>query len=90
VQGFEYGSQYTSVIYYEDESQKLSANAIIAELSPSFSNPIITVIRRFERFFPAEDYHQNYYAENKNNAYCTSIIEPKLKKIQELYTDQLK
>ncbi|WP_047418445.1 peptide-methionine (S)-S-oxide reductase MsrA [Cellulophaga sp. Hel_I_12] len=89
-QGFGYGSQYTSVIFYDDESQELSANAVIAELSPRFSIPILTLVRRFERFFPAEDYHQNYYEENKNDAYCTSIIEPQLKKIQKLYTDQLK
>tara|TARA_R110002012_G_scaffold263456_1_gene446233 strand:+ start:70617 stop:71150 length:534 start_codon:yes stop_codon:yes gene_type:complete len=90
VQGFEYGSQYSSVLFYVDESQQVSAKAIITDLSSSLSTPILTVVRRFERFFPAEDYHQNYYAENKNHAYCKTIIEPKLKKIQELYTDQFK
>lgn len=82
-QGNDVGTQYRSVIFVESEAQKKSAEASKAEAKSEFSDPIVTEITQASVFYPAENYHQNYYNENKSkNPYCRFVIEPKLKKLK--------
>lgn len=89
-QGNDVGTQYRSVIYYHTEQQRDSAEAIKKEAAEAWDNPIVTEISPAEKFYKAEDYHQNYYRENPNQGYCSFIITPKLKKFREKFADKLK
>jgi len=91
-QGNDVGTQYRSVIFYENEGQKLLCEKFIANLNASAETgaPIITEIKRIEKFYPAEEYHKDYYARNKNQGYCEVVINPKLKKVQEKFAELLK
>ena len=82
-QGNDVGTQYRSVIYYLDDEQKNSAekSKSAVEESNLLAAPIVTEIEQLTKFYPAEDYHHNYYKLNPNQAYCRLIIEPKLKKL---------
>ena len=82
-QGGDIGTQYRSVIYYENENQKSIAHKskIDADSSGSFDNPIVTEIHELEVFYTAEDYHHDYYKKNPDEGYCTYIIRPKLEKL---------
>jgi peptide-methionine (S)-S-oxide reductase len=83
------GSHYRSVIFYQDLEQKELAEKIIKELdeSGSFSNKVVTELTKFEKFFPAEDYHQNYLELNPDNSYCQRIVRPKYEKFKKLFQD---
>lgn len=83
-QGRDIGTQYRSVIYYENENQKSKANKskIDADSSGIFENPIVTEIHALDIFYPAEDYHHDYYKNNPDAGYCTYIIRPKLEKLK--------
>ncbi|MBF4470339.1 peptide-methionine (S)-S-oxide reductase MsrA [Flavobacterium sp. HJJ] len=91
-QGADRGTQYRSVIFYNDEEQKNEAQSIIAELNKAkvYQNPIVTTIEPFTKFYKAEDYHQNYYANNKNQPYCQMVIQPKIEKFEKVFKDKLK
>jgi peptide-methionine (S)-S-oxide reductase len=91
-QGADVGTQYRSAIFYHTEAQKRIAEAQIELLTKEkyFDDPIVTEVTKFEKFCPAEDYHQDFYDNNKNNGYCRFVIEPKLKKLQKLFDDQIK
>lgn len=89
-QGNDVGTQYRSVIYYHSEQQRETAEAIKTEAAEAWDNPIVTEISAAEKFYKAEDYHQNYYRENPNQGYCSFIITPKLKKFREKFADRLK
>ena len=91
-QGADVGTQYRSVIYYHDDEQRQLAEKYKAKLDASgaFSSPIVTEITPFDEFFPAEDYHQNYYAENSGQPYCVAVIGPKLKKFRDVFGEKLK
>jgi peptide-methionine (S)-S-oxide reductase len=91
-QGNDIGTQYRSVIFYHNESQKELALAYKKELDASgaFNQPIVTEISPFLEFFKAEDYHQNYYNENGDQPYCQIVIKPKLEKFQKVFKDKLK
>ena len=82
-QGGDIGTQYRSVIYYENENQKSIAHKskIDADSSGFFDNPIVTEIHEFDVFYPADDYHHDYYKNNPDAGYCTYIIRPKLEKL---------
>ena len=82
-QGGDIGTQYRSVIYYENENQKSIAHKskIDADSSGFFDNPIVTEIHALDVFYPAEDYHHDYYKNNPDAGYCTYIIRPKLEKL---------
>ena len=82
-QGGDIGTQYRSVIYYENENQKSIAHKskIDADSSGLFDNPIVTEIYELDVFYPAEDYHHDYYKNNPDAGYCTYIIRPKLEKL---------
>ncbi|MBC7607655.1 MAG: peptide-methionine (S)-S-oxide reductase MsrA [Burkholderiales bacterium] len=91
-QGADEGTQYRSVIFYNDEIQKKAAESIISDLKKAkvYRNPIVTAIEPFTQFYKAEDYHQNYYANNKNQPYCQMVIQPKLEKFEKIFKDRLK
>ncbi len=82
-QGNDVGTQYRSAIFYHNEDQKRIATASMAAAGEDFGDPIVTEITKLSAFYPAENYHQGYYMENKSaNSYCRFVIEPKLKKLK--------
>ncbi|PJJ11003.1 peptide-methionine (S)-S-oxide reductase [Flavobacterium sp. 1] len=91
-QGADKGTQYRSVIFYNDDEQKKEAQSIIAALKNAkvYENPIVTTLEPFTTFYKAEDYHQNYYANNKNQPYCQMVIQPKIEKFEKVFKDKLK
>lgn len=91
-QGNDAGTQYRSAIYYHDDNQKQIAEQSKKEADNSgdFSDPIVTEITPIGTFYPAEDYHQNYYNENSYQPYCSFVITPKIKKLQKNYNEKLK
>ena len=82
-QGADVGTQYRSVILYHDEEQKEIAERKKAEVDASdlWPNPIVTEISPLDKFYPAEDYHQNYFDTNSNQPYCMAVIDPKVRKL---------
>jgi peptide-methionine (S)-S-oxide reductase len=91
-QGADIGTQYRSVIFFQDDSQKSEAELYIKELenNGTYSN-IVTEISPAETFYIAEDYHQNYYNGNRlSNSYCTVVIDPKVNKLRKAYAHLLK
>lgn len=91
-QGADVGTQYRSVVFYHNEEQRKTTEEIILELNKAkvFNSPIVTQIAKAEVFYPAEDYHQNYYNLNSNQSYCAYVITPKLEKFQKVFKDRLK
>jgi peptide-methionine (S)-S-oxide reductase len=91
-QGADVGTQYRSIILYEDESQRTTAEGLIKELNAEgiWSNPIVTEIAPLSTFFAAEEYHQGYYRKNPNQGYCMMVVAPKLKKFRKKYAQRLK
>ena len=92
-QGADEGTQYRSAIFYHNAAQKEKAEKYKKELNDSgaFSKPIVTEISPASRFYAAEDYHQEYYANNKNtNPYCAVVIRPKLEKFQKVFGKKIK
>jgi peptide methionine sulfoxide reductase msrA/msrB len=91
-QGADVGTQYRSVIFYKNEEQKKAAESIIAELNNAkvYSDKIVTTLEPFTKFNKAEDYHQNYYQNNKNQPYCQMVIQPKIEKFEKIFKDRLK
>ncbi len=90
-QGNDIGTQYRSVIFYHDEAQMELAERIKSKYDKSgfWKNPIVTDIVPFTEFFQAEDYHQNYYRNNPDQAYCRLVISPKLKKFEKVFSLKL-
>lgn len=91
-QGADVGTQYRSVIFYHNAEQQALANQYKAELdaAAAFDKPIVTEISQAEIFYVAEDYHQNYYRENGDQAYCRFVIQPKMDKFRKVFADKLK
>lgn len=91
-QGNDVGPQYRSAIFYHTPEQKEKAESYKAALekSGSWSNPIVTEITEFKNFYPAENYHQNYYKNNGGQPYCYYVIRPKLEKFQKVFKDKIK
>jgi peptide-methionine (S)-S-oxide reductase len=89
-QGGDVGTQYRSVIYYHNEEQKNIAEIVIKELVTYYDDTIITEISPIGVFHNAEEYHQNYYANNQSQGYCSFVISPKLSKLRKLHADKLK
>ena len=79
-QGNDIGTQYRSAIYFHTDEQKVIAENLIKKIQPFFNNKIVTEISHSEKFYLAEDYHQDYYNNNKNAAYCNFVIKPKVEK----------
>jgi len=89
-QGGDVGTQYRSVIYYQNKEEHQVIQQVINEVQAYFDNPIVTEVSELPTFYAAEDYHQNYYANNKEQGYCSMVISPKLAKARKLYSDKLK
>lgn len=91
-QGNDVGPQYRSVIFYHDDEQKKKAEHYKVKLdqSKAYDNPIVTEISPFTKFFVAENYHQDYYANNGSQPYCYYVIRPKLEKFQKVFKDKIK
>ena len=91
-QGADVGTQYRSVIFYKDEEQKQAAQSIISQLNTEkvYDNPIVTTLEPLTKFYVAEDYHQNYYENNKNQQYCQMVIQPKIEKFEKIFKARLK
>lgn len=91
-QGADVGTQYRSAIFYHNEQQKSLAEKVINEITKAgiWDNPIVTQIEQFEKFFIAEDYHQEYFASNPNQPYCRAVVAPKVLKFRSKYNHLLK
>jgi len=91
-QGADVGTQYRSVIFYHNQKQKEVAEEVKAMLDKSglWSDKIVTVIEPFKNFFKAENYHQDYFANNKRQPYCQMVVNPKVEKFEKLFKDYLK
>jgi peptide-methionine (S)-S-oxide reductase len=91
-QGADVGSQYRSAIFYHSEEQRQAAEASRGkwEASGRLKGKIVTSIEPFKRFYPAESYHQDYYAANEGAPYCSIVIEPKIKKLLRDFGDEMK
>lgn len=91
-QGADQGPQYRSAIFYHSLEQKETAEALIAELTGAavWKDPIVTEVVPFEKFFPAEEYHQGYYQRNGQQPYCRVVIDPKVAKLRAGFAHKLK
>lgn len=91
-QGADVGTQYRSVILYHDAQQKATAEQLIVELTAEgvFGKPIVTKLEPFQAFYPAEEYHKNYFWKHPRAAYCQAVIAPKIDKLQKTYLSKLK
>jgi peptide-methionine (S)-S-oxide reductase len=90
-QGNDVGTQYRSIIFFTTDRQRDEALKFISQLSADdFSGTIVTEVTPFSTFYPAEDYHREYYKYNASQPYCQLVISPKLKKLQERYRSLLK
>ncbi|MHA1638332.1 MAG: peptide-methionine (S)-S-oxide reductase MsrA [Candidatus Thorarchaeota archaeon] len=86
-QGNDVGTQYRSIIFCHSDEQKESAEMLKSQLDASgeWKNPIVTEITSFSKFFPAEDYHSDYYHQNQSQPYCRIVIKPKLDKVEQMF-----
>lgn len=89
-QGYDQGTQYRSVIFFQTEEEERLAKEVIEEMEDYFDDPIVTELSPLDAYYPAEEDHQNYYNEHSNQGYCSAIIAPKLKKLRNMFKDRLK
>ena len=91
-QGNDVGTQYRSIILYADEAQRETANAVLHEVEAEgvYPDPIVTEILPLEKFWPAEDYHDDYFRRNPNEIYCQVVVGPKVAKFRKRFKDRLR
>jgi peptide-methionine (S)-S-oxide reductase len=91
-QGADVGTQYRSSVFFHNEEQKDAAKKVIDELNKSgdFDDPIVTTLEEMKKFYPAEEYHQNYFELNPGQGYCRAVVGPKVAKFQKRYKELLK
>ncbi len=91
-QGNDVGTQYRSAIFYQDDRQKAEAEQVIRELNEQhiFDDAIVTEVTKFDKFYEAEDYHQEYFAKNPYQPYCMAVVAPKVSKFRKHFIDRLK
>ena len=91
-QGVDVGSQYRSAIFYHTPDQKATAERVIAELQSEhvWDDPIVTELKPLGAFYPAEEYHRDYFRRNPTQGYCSAVIAPKVAKVRKLFLDKLK
>ena len=89
-QGADKGTQYRSIIFYRSDEEREIADKIIEELQTQMADGIVTELAPFEKFYLAEEHHQNYYESNENAPYCQGVIQPKLDKFRELFSKKVK
>jgi peptide-methionine (S)-S-oxide reductase len=90
-QGPDEGTQYRSVVFYHSPEQYSAVNDVIAELKREgvYTKPIVTEIAPYSAFYPAEEYHQDYFNKNPNQPYCAAVVAPKVSKVRKAYFDRL-
>ena len=91
-QGPDVGTRYRSAIFYHSDEQKKAAEKVIADFTKQnvWGKPIVTQVDTFKEFYPAEDYHNQYYQNNRMQPYCMFIIQPKVAKFRKAFIDKLK
>jgi peptide-methionine (S)-S-oxide reductase len=91
-QGNDSGPQYRSAIFYHDDAQRAVAEAVMHELAAEsvYSKPIVTEVRPATTFYPAEDYHQQYFTNHPNQPYCTFVVSPKVRKFRQKFAERLR
>lgn len=91
-QGNDVGTQYRSEVFYHNDEQKEIAEAYIALLNKenTYGKPVVTKVSLASTFYFAEDYHKNYYADNRSQSYCVYVVTPKVEKVRKLFKDKLK
>ena len=91
-QGADVGTQYRSGVFYHDDEQKRIAEEVIKRLNEAgaYPQPIVTEVTKATTFYPAEDYHQDYFANNPGQGYCRAVVAPKVDKVQKVFRDLLK
>lgn len=91
-QGEDVGTQYRSVVFYHNQEQKEKAAHYISELNKSgaYAKPVVTTLEPFTKFYPAEDYHNNYFNLHGEEPYCRLVIKPKVEKFQKVFKNKLK
>lgn len=91
-QGSDTGTEYRSAIFYMDEGQKKKAETLIKELNEkkAYEKPVVTEVKPLTEFYEAEDYHRDYYKNNKSQLYCQLVIAPKVEKMQKRFAELLK
>jgi peptide-methionine (S)-S-oxide reductase len=91
-QGADVGTQYRSAVFYHSPEQMATVEQVVKDLEKQrvWDNPIVTQVVPFEVFYPAEDYHQEYYANNPRQPYCQVVVAPKVAKFRKKYADRLK
>ncbi|APG65475.1 peptide-methionine (S)-S-oxide reductase [Tenacibaculum todarodis] len=89
-QGADRGTQYRSVIFYQNEVQQKIAQEVLKQIQPYYNDTIVTELSPLPIFYKATKEHQNYYRENTQQGYCSFVIEPKLAKLRKLHADKLK
>lgn len=91
-QGADVGTQYRSIVFYHSDEQKQIAEAYKKQLNESgdFKDPVVTQVEEFQAFFPAEDYHQEYFERNPQQGYCLAVVRPKVEKFKKEFADLLK
>jgi peptide-methionine (S)-S-oxide reductase len=91
-QGPDTGTQYRSAVFYHSEAQKRAAEAVLAQLTAQrlWDDPVVTEVKPLDVFYPAEEYHRDYYRRNPNRTYCRFVIEPKVAKARTAFFDKLK
>jgi len=91
-QGNDIGTSYRSAIFYHSDEQRATAEEIIREVTAAqiYDNPIVTEVTKFDKFYPAEDYHQEYFANNPTQPYCAAVVAPKVAKFRKQFVSRLK
>ncbi len=91
-QGNDIGTQYRSAIYYQGEEQRQTAEAVMGEVTANgiYADPLVTELEPLATFYPAEAYHEDYFAKNPRQPYCAAVIAPKVAKFRKLYLERLK
>ena len=91
-QGNDIGTSYRSAIFYHSSEQKRVAEEVVEEITAAgiYDKPIVTEVTAFDKFWPAEDYHQEYFTNNPNQPYCAAVVAPKVAKFRKQFADRLK
>jgi peptide-methionine (S)-S-oxide reductase len=89
-QGADVGPQYRSVIFYHSPEQQRTATEVLSEVKDLFSDPTVTELQALDKFYPAEGYHQDYFARNPNQPYCQFVVAPKVAKARQKFMERLK
>lgn len=91
-QGNDIGTSYRSAIFFHSDEQERTAREVIEEITAKgiYDKPIVTEVTKFDKFWPAENYHQEYFANNPNQPYCAAVVAPKVAKFRKQFVDRLK